>query len=48
MQFTGGATASLSMIGFTESVCAREVNVFGTRVIKMSSLPFMNVTICKV
>nr|XP_022332347.1 uncharacterized protein LOC111130029 isoform X4 [Crassostrea virginica] len=31
MQFTGGATASLSMIGFTESVCAREVNVFGTR-----------------
>ena len=48
MQFTGGATASLSMIGFTESVCAREVNVFGTRVIKMSSLPFTSVVICKV
>lgn len=32
MQFTGGATASLSMIGFTESICAREVNVFGTKV----------------
>lgn len=31
MQFTGGATASLSMIGFTESICAREVNVFGTK-----------------
>nr|XP_011434203.2 putative oxidoreductase YteT isoform X4 [Crassostrea gigas] len=31
MQFTGGATASLSMIGFTGSVCTREVNVFGTK-----------------
>eukprot|EP00105_Crassostrea_gigas_P016704 XP_011434203.1 PREDICTED: uncharacterized protein LOC105333087 isoform X2 [Crassostrea gigas] len=31
MQFTGGATASLSMIGFTGSVCTREVSVFGTK-----------------
>ncbi|XP_052698498.1 putative oxidoreductase YteT isoform X3 [Crassostrea angulata] len=31
MQFTVGATASLSMIGFTGSVCTREVNVFGTK-----------------
>ncbi|XP_062601789.1 putative oxidoreductase YteT [Saccostrea cucullata] len=31
MQFSGGATASMSMIGFTESVCCREVNVFGTK-----------------
>jgi hypothetical protein len=32
MQFSDGATASLSMIAFTESVCTREVNVFGTKV----------------
>jgi len=32
MQFTGGATASLTMMAFTESICAREVKIFGTRV----------------
>lgn len=32
MQFSDGATASLSMIAFTGSVCTREVNVFGTKV----------------
>ncbi|XP_048732864.2 putative oxidoreductase YteT isoform X3 [Ostrea edulis] len=31
MQFSDGATASLSMIAFTGSVCTREVNVFGTK-----------------
>lgn len=43
MQFTGGATASLSMIGFTESICAREVNVFGTKV-RVGSFIFLEST----
>jgi hypothetical protein len=32
MQFSDGATASLSMIAFTEPNRSREVNVFGTKV----------------
>ncbi|XP_033750097.1 uncharacterized protein LOC117334526 isoform X4 [Pecten maximus] len=31
MQFEGGATATLTMMAFTKSVCTREVKVYGTK-----------------
>lgn len=31
MQFEGGPTATLSMVAFTESICAREIKIFGTK-----------------
>ncbi|XP_069137229.1 putative oxidoreductase YteT isoform X2 [Argopecten irradians] len=31
MQFEGGATATLTMMAFTQSVCTREVKIYGTK-----------------
>jgi len=32
MQFEGGATASFTMIAFTEKIGARQTKIFGTKV----------------
>ena len=32
MQFEGGATATLTMVAFTEKVCSRETKFYGTKV----------------
>ena len=32
MQFKDGATANMTMIAFTNDICARKVKIFGTKV----------------
>jgi hypothetical protein len=32
MQFEGGATATLTMVAFTEGLCTRQVMIYGTKV----------------
>ena len=32
MSFSGGVTASFSMIAFSKDVCTRKVTIFGTKV----------------